>query len=106
MYNVNQFRFRIEPPLITQNLVVFHAFFGCDTTSGFFAHTSHNALTMQWDDLAKELEIFRDSNATIRDVHEAGLKLMAALYGCDTDLNQERVTLFRVNLIRSMQLQK
>ena len=29
---------------------------------------------------------------------------MAALYGCDTDLNQERVTLFRdlINLIRSM----
>ena len=90
--------------MVRQNLVVFHAFFGCDTTSGFFAHPFHNALTMQWDHLAKEFEIFRDSNATIRDVHEAGLKLMAALYGCAIDLNQERVTLFRdlINLIQSM----
>ena len=42
------------------------------------------------------------------DVHEAGLKLMAALHGCDTDLNQERVTLFidLINLIPSMQRQK
>ena len=81
--------------MVRQNLFVFHAFFGCDTTSGFFAHPSHNALTMQWDHLARELEIFRDSNVTISDVHDAGLKLVAALYGCDTDLNQERVRLFR-----------
>ena len=79
VYNVEQFRSKIEPSLIRQNLVVF----GCDTTSGFFAHPSHNALIMQWDHLARELEIFRDSNATISDVHDAGLKLVAALYGCE-----------------------
>ena len=95
VYNVEQFRSRIELPLVRQNLVVFHAFFGCDTTSGYFAHTSHNALTMQWDHLARELEIFRDRNTTISDVHDAGLKLVAALYGCDTDLNHEGVSLFR-----------
>ena len=32
---------------------------------------------------------------TTSDIHEAGVKLVAALYGCDTDLNQERVRLFR-----------
>ena len=95
VYNVEQFRSRIEPPLVRQNLVVFHAFFGCDTTSGYFAHPSHNVLTMQWDHLAREHEIFRDRNATISDVHDAGLKLVAALYGCDTDLNHEGVRLFR-----------
>ena len=81
--------------MVRQNLVVFHAFFGCDTTSGFFAHPSYKALKMQWDHLAEELEIFRDSRVTTSDIHEAGVKLVAALYGCDTDLNQERVRLFR-----------
>ena len=95
VYNVEQFRSRIEPPLVRQNLAVFHAFFRCDITSGYFAHPSHNALTMQWDHLARELEIFRDSNVTISNVHDAGLKLVAALYGCDTDLNHEGFRLFR-----------
>ena len=100
MYTIEQFRSRIEPPLVRQNLVVFHAFFGCDTTSGFFAHPSYNALKMQWDHLAEELEIFRDSRVITNDIHEAvaaanDIQLVAALYGCDTDLNQERVRLFR-----------
>ena len=46
VYTIEQFRSRIEPPLVRQNLVVFHAFFVCDTTSGFFAHQSYNALRM------------------------------------------------------------
>ena len=95
VYTIEQFRSRIEPPLVRQNLVVFHAFFGCDTTSGFFAHPSYNALKMQWDHLAEEPEIFRDSRVTTSDIQEAGVKLVAALYGCDTDLNQERIRLFK-----------
>ena len=95
MYTIEQFCSRIEPPLVRQNLVVFYAFFVCYTTSGFFAHQSYNALKMQWDHLAEELEIFRDSRVTTSDIYEAGIKLVAALYGCDTDLNQERVRLFK-----------
>ena len=95
VYTIEQFRSRIEPPLVRQNVVIFHAFFGCDITSGFFAYPSYNASKTQCDYLAEELEIFRDSRVTTSDIHEAGVKLVAALYGCDTDLNQERVRLFR-----------
>ena len=43
---------------------------------------------------SRDLAVFRDKKATIPDIHAAGIRLVAAMYGCDTDLNGERAEIF------------
>ena len=94
LYNVESFQFKIEPSVVRQNLLVLHGFFGCDCTSAFFYHPSYTALTKNWDHFSRDLAVFRDKKATIPDIHTAGIRLVAAMYGCDTDLNGERAQIF------------
>ena len=49
---------------------------------------------MKWV-VAKKLAVFRDSNATLNEVHDAGVKLIAAMYRCDVNLNRERARMFK-----------
>ena len=69
--------------LVRYNLLVLHGFFGNDCTSAFFNHPSYNALKNNWQHLTTELEIFKDMNATKDDIHDAGVKLVLTMYGCD-----------------------
>ena len=73
-----------------------HSFYGCDTTSRFFAHPSYKALTMFCAHLAAELVVFKNSNLAHSEIHEAGSKLVAAMYKCDPDLSSERLRLFKI----------
>ena len=94
VYNVDSFQSKIEPLVVRQNLLVLHGFFGCDCTSSFYYHPSYKALTKNWDHLSRDLAVFRDRKSTIPDIHAAGIRLVAAMYGCDPDLNGERVQIF------------
>ena len=94
LYNVKSFQSKIEPLVVRQNLIVLHGFFGCDCTSSFFYHPSYTTLTKNWDHFPRDLAVFRDKKATIPDIHAAGIRLVAAMYGCDTDLNGERAEIF------------
>ena len=96
VYNIGSFQAAIDPPVLRHNLIVFHSFYGCDTTSGFFAHPSYRALTMSWAHLAAELAVFKNSNSTHNEIHKSGSKLEAAMYKCDPDLSSERLRLFKI----------
>ena len=72
-----------------------HGLFGSDCTSAFFGHPSYNSLLMKWDNLARKLAVFRDSNASLNEVHDAGVKLTSAIYRCDVNLNRERARMFK-----------
>ena len=47
---------------------------------------------MKWEHLARKLTVtvFRDRNANLNEVHDAGVKLIAAMYRCDMNMNRER----------------
>ena len=45
--------------------------------------------------LARKLAVFRDSDATLNEVHDAGVKLISAKYRCDVNLNRERARMFK-----------
>ena len=51
---------------------------------------------MFWAHLAAELAVFKNSNLTHSEIHEAGSKLVAAMYKCDADLSSERLRLFKI----------
>ena len=95
LYNIEDFKSKIEHSLIRDNLLVLHGLFGSDFTSAFFGHSSYNSLSMKWEHLARKLAVFRDSNATLNEVHDAGVKLMSAMYRCDVNLNLERARMFK-----------
>ena len=95
VYNIEEFQSKIEHSLIWDNLLVLHGLFGSDCTSAFFGHPSYNSLLMKWEHLAKKLAVFRDSNATLNEVHDAGLKLISSMYRCDVNLNLERARMFK-----------
>ena len=95
LYNIEEFQSKIEPSLIRDNLLVLHGFFGSDCTSVFFSHPSYNSLSMKWEHLARKLAVFRDRNATLNEVHDAGVKFIAAMYRCEINLNQERARIFK-----------
>ena len=95
LYNSEECQSKIEHPLIRDNLLVLHGLFGSDCTSAFFGHPSYNSLLMKWDHLARKLAVFRDSNATLNEVHDAGVKLTSAICRCDVNLNRERARMFK-----------
>ena len=72
-----------------------HGLSGSDCTSAFFGHSSYNSLSMNWELLARKLAVFRDSNATLNEVHDVELKLISAMYRCDVNLNLERARMFK-----------
>ena len=82
-YNIEIFLSAIDPSLVRYNLLVLHVFFGNNCTSAFFNPPSYNALKINWQHLTTELEIFKDMNATKDDIHDAGVKLVLTMYGCD-----------------------
>ena len=94
-YKIEEFQSKIEHSLIRDNLLVLHGLFGSDCTSAFFGHPSYNSLSMKWEHLARKLAVFRDSNATLNEVHDAGVKLISAMYRCDVNLNLERARMFK-----------
>ena len=95
LYNIEEFQSKIEHPLIRDNLLVLHGLFGSDCTSAFFGHPSYNSLSMKWERLARKLAVFRDSSAILNEVHDAGVKLISAMYRCDVNLNLERARMFK-----------
>ena len=95
LYNIESFRSKIESSVGRLNLLVLHGFFGCDCTSAFFHHPSYNALKKNWDHFSRDLEVFRNEKSIIPDIHTAGIRLVAVMYGCNTDLKGERVQIFR-----------
>ena len=50
---------------------------------------------MKWEHLARKLAVFRDSNATLNEVHDARVKLISAMYRSDVNLNIERARMFK-----------
>ena len=50
---------------------------------------------MKWEHLARKLAVFRDSNATLNEVHDAGVKLISAMYRSDGNLNLESARMFK-----------
>ena len=50
---------------------------------------------MKWEHIARKLAVFRDSNATLNEVHDAGVKLISVMYRCDVNLNLERARMFK-----------
>ena len=100
LYNIEEFQSKIEPSLIQDHLLVLHGFFCSDYTSAFFGHPTHNSLFMKLEHLARKLTVtaFRDRNANLNEVHDAGVKLIliAAMYRCDMNLNRERARMFNV----------
>ena len=95
LYNIEEFQSKIEHSLIRDNLLVLHRLLGSDCTLAFFGHPSYNPLSMKWEHLARKLAVFRDSNATLNEVHDAGVKLISAMYRCDVNLNLERARMFK-----------
>ena len=95
LYNIEVLQSKIEHSLIQDNLLVLHGLFGSNCISAFFGHPSNNSLSMKWEHLARKLAVFRDSNATLNDVHDAGVKLISAMYRCDVNLNLERTRMFK-----------
>ena len=51
---------------------------------------------MFWAHLAAELAVFKNSNWTHSEIHEAGSKLVAVMYKCDPDLSSERLRQFKI----------
>ena len=51
---------------------------------------------MFWAHLTAELAVFKKSNLTHSEIHEAGSKLVAVMYKCDPDLSSERLRLFKI----------
>ena len=51
---------------------------------------------MKWEHLARKITVtaFRDRNANLIEVNDAGVKLIAAMYQCDINLNRERARMF------------
>ena len=80
--------------MVTQNFFVLHGFFGCNCTSALFYHPSYTALTMNWDQFPGDSTVFRDEKAKISDMEAAGTRLVATMYGCDTNLNGEISQIF------------
>ena len=95
LYNIEEFQSKIEHSLIRDNHLVLHGLFGSDCTLAFSGHPSHNSLSMKWEHIAKKLAVFRDSNATLNEVHDAGVKLISAMYRCDVNLEIERARMFK-----------
>ena len=95
LYNIEEFQSKIEHSLIRDNLLVLHGLLGSDYTSAFFGHPSYNSLSMKWEHLARKLAVFRDINSTLNEVHDAGVKLISAMYHCDVNLNLERARMFK-----------
>ena len=64
--------------------MVLPAMFGCDTTS--YSHLIVQTLVLgQWASLRRQMDGFKDPGSTHEQIHEAGLKTMAAR--CSTDQN-------------------
>ena len=95
LHHIEDFQSKIEHSLIRDNLLVLHGLFGSDFTSAFFGHPSYNSLSMKWEHLARKLAVFRESNATLNEVHDVGVKLISAMYRCDVNLNLERARMFK-----------
>jgi len=67
---------------ICQNILVLHAFGGCDTTSAIYGHGKGSILTRlcQNTQVAVHTASLQSPNATVDAVKEAGVALMVALY--------------------------
>ena len=50
---------------------------------------------MKWEHLSRKLAVFRDSNATLNEVHDAGVKLISAMDRCYLNLEIERARMFK-----------
>eukprot|EP00116_Pleurobrachia_bachei_P000625 sb/3460887/ len=95
VFDINKFRESIQP-VLRDNILTLHAFYGCDTTSAFFGKPSYRALSMDWNHLVSKLAVFREKDSSIPEIHDAGVHLIAAMYRCEPDLDTERAKLFKV----------
>ena len=76
--------------------MVLPAVFGCDTPSSFYLHLLVQTFVPgKWASLRREMDAFKDAGSTHEQIHEAGLKIVAAHFSTDQNsvsekLNEER----------------
>ena len=64
--------------------MVLPAMFGCDTISSFYSHLLVQTLVPgKWTSLRREMDVFKDPGSTHEQIHEAGLKIVAAHFSTD-----------------------
>ena len=72
--------------------MVLPAVFGCDTTSSFYSHLLVQTLVPgKWASLRREMDVFRDPGSTHEQIHEAGLKIVAAHFSTDQNSVSEKL---------------
>ena len=72
--------------------MVLPAMFGCDTTSSFYSHPLVQTLVPgKWASLRREMDVFKDPGSTHEEIHEAGLKIVAARYSTDQNCVSEKL---------------
>ena len=66
--------------------------FGCDTTYSFYSHLLVQTLVPgKWASLRREIDVFKDPGSTHEQIHEAGLKIVAARYSTDQNCVSEKL---------------
>lgn len=97
-------------PIIKKNILVVHAFSGCDCTSAVYGKGKISFCTLleKRPDLAVAAEIFKSRNSTQNSIGEAGVKFFLGLYSAPksvSSLNEYRFTTFRKNVITAKKKQ-
>ena len=68
------------------------AVFGCDTTSSFYAHLLVQTLVPgEWTCLRRKMDVFKDPGSSHEQIHEAGLKIVAAHFSTDQSSVSEKL---------------
>ena len=69
--------------IVIKNLLVIHAFSGCDTTSSIYDKGKNCILKLlrKNNNIIKACDILMDSNSTQDDVGNAGIDIFKELYG-------------------------
>lgn len=72
-----------KSPCIRENILLLHAFTGCDTTSAFHFQGKVNfcKIFVKNADLEEHAEKFKHTNVALEELIESGLQLALALYG-------------------------
>ena len=72
--------------------MVLPAVFGCDTTSSFYSHLLVQTLVPgKRASLRREMDGFKDPGSTHEQIHEAGLKIVAAHFSTDQNSVSEKL---------------
>ena len=80
------------PENLRSSLMVLPAVFGCDTTSLFYTHLLVQTLVPgKWTSLRREMDVFKDPGSTHEQIHEAGLKIVAAHFSTDQNSVSEKL---------------